>query len=154
MIFRIIRQISPPPFWIFGGQKFREGLIRRTQDEDSYFRNQNFCMTLDDVAFDFLFEEVSEPEEMTDDDSNFSPSWELKIEFKPRKFIHFTLFEVFFSFTFLDLTGGLIWRTYRKSTISLSKLGRGSYTEGGRLFAGIYGKSIFSDVIRFKSNWF
>ena len=47
-------------------------------------------MTLDDVAFDFLFEEGSELEEMTDDDSNFSP-WELKIEFIPRKFIHFTL---------------------------------------------------------------
>ena len=28
---------------------------------------------LDDVAVDFLFEEVSEPEEMTDDDSDFSP---------------------------------------------------------------------------------
>ena len=47
-------------------------------------------MTLDDVAFDFLFEEDSELKEMTDDDSNSSP-WELKIEFIPRKFIHFTL---------------------------------------------------------------
>ena len=27
----------------------------------------------DDVAVDFLFEEVSGSEEMTDDDSNFSP---------------------------------------------------------------------------------
>ena len=28
---------------------------------------------LNDVAVDFLFEEVSAPEEMTDDDSDFSP---------------------------------------------------------------------------------
>ena len=28
---------------------------------------------MDDVAVDFLYEEVSEPEEMTDDDSDFSP---------------------------------------------------------------------------------
>ena len=28
---------------------------------------------LDNVAVDFLFEQVSEPEEMTDDDSDFSP---------------------------------------------------------------------------------
>ena len=28
---------------------------------------------LDDVVVDFLFEEVSEPEEMTDDDSDFNP---------------------------------------------------------------------------------
>ena len=44
-----------------------------------FFRNQNFGMItihsfddeLDDVAVDFLFEEISEPEEI--DDSDFSP---------------------------------------------------------------------------------
>ena len=46
-----------------------------------FFQNQTFGMItihpfddeLDDVAADFLFEGVSEPEEMTDDDSDFSP---------------------------------------------------------------------------------
>ena len=46
-----------------------------------FFQNQNFGMItihpfddeLDDVAVDFLVEEVSEPKEMTDDDSDFSP---------------------------------------------------------------------------------
>ena len=57
---------------------------------------------LDDVAVDFHFGEVSEPEEMTDDDSDFSRS-ELKIEFTPRKFIQFTLIKLLLSFIFLDL---------------------------------------------------
>ena len=47
----------------------------------TFFQNKNFGMItihpfddeLDDVAVDFHFEEVSEPEEMTDDDSDFSP---------------------------------------------------------------------------------
>ena len=43
---------------------------------------------LDDVA-------VSKPEEMTDDDSDFSPC-ELKIEFVPRKFLEFTLIKRLF----------------------------------------------------------
>ena len=60
------------------------------------------------VAVDFLFEEVSEPEEMTDDDSDFSP-WELKLEFTPRKFIEFTLIKLLFSFIFLDLGGGSLY---------------------------------------------
>ena len=34
---------------------------------------------LDGVAVDFLFEEVPEPEEMTDDDSDFSP-WEIFLD--------------------------------------------------------------------------
>ena len=83
---------------------------------------------LDDVAVGFLFEQVSEPEEMTDDDSNLS-LWELKIKVIPRKFIQFTFIKLLFSFTFLDLGGGA-YMTSRKSTISLSKLGRGAYTEG------------------------
>ena len=60
---------------------------------------------MDDVAVDFIFEEVSEPEGMTDDDSDFSPL-ELKIEFIPRKFIQFTLMKLLLSFIFLDLGGG------------------------------------------------
>ena len=64
-------------FWIS-----EEGTIHPYYDE------------LDDVAVDFLFEEISEPEEMTDDDFDFSP-WELKIEFIPRKFIQFTLIKFY-----------------------------------------------------------
>ena len=52
-----------------------------------------------------FFEEVSEPEEMTDDDSNFSPS-DLKIEFVPRKLIPFTLIKLPIFFVFVDLGGG------------------------------------------------
>ena len=85
---------------------------------------------LDDVAVDFHFEEVSEPEEMTDDDSDFSP-WELKIEFIPRKFIQFTLIELLF-FIFLDLWGGL----YDEHTVNQQFPFQ---NWGGGLFAGIYG---------------
>ena len=46
---------------------------------------------LHDVAVDFHFEEVSEPEEMTDDDSDFSPG---ELKFTPRKFIQFTLIKI------------------------------------------------------------
>ena len=56
---------------------------------------------LDDVAVDFLFKEVPEPEEMTHDDSDFMEFFirfyfpqELKIEFTPRKFIQFTLIKL------------------------------------------------------------
>ena len=44
---------------------------------------------------DFLSEEVSEPEEMTDDDSDFSPL-ELKIKFTRWNFIQFTLIKLLF----------------------------------------------------------
>ena len=96
---------------------FEEGayttnIKRRLFRNQSFFRNlfrKNFGMTLDrkrqrnlNIYSDHV---VSEPEEMTDDDSDFSPL-ELKIEFIPRKFIQFTLFELLFSFIFLDLGGG------------------------------------------------
>ena len=46
---------------------------------------------------------VSEPEEITDDDSDFSP-WELKIEFIPSSFnLHLLNF---YFLIFLDLGGG------------------------------------------------
>ena len=90
MIYRIFRQISPPFFEFLVVKSLERGLYDEYKTKTVFFRNQNFCMTLDDVAFDFLFEEDSELDEMTDDDSNFSP-WELKVEFIPRKFIHFTL---------------------------------------------------------------
>ena len=42
-------------------------------DEIQVVENVEENAIMDDVAVDFLFEEVSEPEEMTDDDSDFSP---------------------------------------------------------------------------------
>ena len=73
MIYRIFRQISPPPFEFLVVKSLERGLYDEHKTKAVFFRNQNFCMTLDDVAFDFLFEEDSELKEMTDDDSNFSP---------------------------------------------------------------------------------
>ena len=65
---------KPPPlflnFWwskVWGG-----GLYDEHKTKTVFFRNQKFGMILEDSAVDF-FEEVSEPKEMTDDDSTFSP---------------------------------------------------------------------------------
>ena len=73
-MYRIFRQISPPLFLTFWWSKvWGGGLYDEHKTKTVFFRIQNFGMTLDDVAVDFLFEEVSEPEEMTDVDSDFSP---------------------------------------------------------------------------------
>ena len=62
-------------------------------------------MTLGDVAIHFIFEEVSEPEEITDEDTEFSP-WDLKIEFIPRNLIQFTLTDLFLFYFSWFMGGG------------------------------------------------
>ena len=52
--------------------------IRENEVNVTFYRLQEVTIRpyddeFDDVAADFLFEEVSEPEEMTDDNSHFSP---------------------------------------------------------------------------------
>ena len=90
----------PPPFLSFWWSKVWGGAYTMNIKRRQFFSESKFWHDFRGCCSWFLFEEVSEPEEMTDDDSTFSP-WELKIEFISRKFIQLTLIELLFSFIFL-----------------------------------------------------
>ena len=69
-MYLIFWRISPSPFLNFWWSKVWGGGLYDEHKTKTVFQNQNFGIhpydQLDDVAVDFLFDEVSEPEDITD----------------------------------------------------------------------------------------